>query len=144
MQVLFLHEQAQKQAIEPGVQVPVEEAQVVADDVVAIVGELDALAFAFAAAFPFHPAEENLARHQLQLFQPGQEMRIEQRWCGGVRHDRSGMWVKYKFKSGKQTRCINFPRINFDNAPALAITAVDAHGWIVGALTRVHNPVFSD
>ena len=80
MQVFLFHEQADEEPIEPGVQVPVEEAQIVADDVIAIVGELDALPLAFAAPLALHAAEEDLARDQLELFQAGQELRIEQGW----------------------------------------------------------------
>ncbi len=78
MEVFLLHEEPDEQAVEPGVQVPVEEAQVVADDVVAVVGELDALPLALAAPLALHAAQENLARHQLELFEPGQELRVEQ------------------------------------------------------------------
>ncbi len=44
VQVFFFHEQADEQTVEPAEEVPVEEAQIVADDVIAIVGEFDALA----------------------------------------------------------------------------------------------------
>ena len=87
VQVLLFHEQADEQAVEPGEEVPVEEAQVVADDVIAVVGELDALPLALAAPFALHPAEEDLARHQLELFETGQELRIEQRLRGMMDSD---------------------------------------------------------
>ncbi len=61
VQVFLFHEQANEKAFEPGEQVPVEKAQIVADDVIAIVGELDALALLLAAALALHAAEENLA-----------------------------------------------------------------------------------
>ena len=68
MQVLLFHEEADEQSVEAGEEVPVEEAEVVADDVVAVVGELDALPLALAAALALDPAEEDLPRHQLELF----------------------------------------------------------------------------
>ena len=73
VQVFLFQEQADEELVEAGEQVPVEEAQVVADDVVVVVGELDALALALRAPFALHPAEEDLARDQLELFEPGQE-----------------------------------------------------------------------
>ena len=54
--------QADEEPVEPGVEVPVEKAQIVADDIVAIVGELDALALALAARLALHAAEEDLAQ----------------------------------------------------------------------------------
>ena len=87
VEVFLLHEQADEEPVEPGVEVPVEEAQVVADDVVAIVGELDGLALALAAALALHAAEEDLARDQFQLLQPGQELRVEQGDGVGVGHE---------------------------------------------------------
>ena len=83
MQVFLLHEEAQKEPIETGVEVPVEEAEVVADDVVAVVGELDALALLLAAALALHAAEEDLARDQLELLEAGEEVGLEQRRGGG-------------------------------------------------------------
>ncbi len=78
MEVFFLHEEAEEETVETGVEVPVEEAKVVADDVVLVVGELDALAFLLAAPLALHAAQEDLARHQLQLLQPGEELRVQQ------------------------------------------------------------------
>src|SRR3954467_3351683 len=89
MQVLLLQEQAEEEAVESGVEVPVEEAEVVADDVVAVVGELDALPLALAAPLALHPAEEDLARHQLELFEPGQELRVEQGLGRGIGHGKA-------------------------------------------------------
>ena len=74
MQILFFHEEADEEAIQPGEQVPVKKAEVVADDVIAVVGELDALTFALAAPLAFEPAEKNLPRYQLELLQPSEEV----------------------------------------------------------------------
>src|SRR5262249_49753491 len=82
----LLHEEPDKELVQPGEQVPVKEAKIVTDDVVAIVGEFDALSLALAAAFALHPAEEDFPRDQFELLQPGQEFRVEQRWRLRVRH----------------------------------------------------------
>ena len=50
VQVFFFEEHFQKQPIEPGVRVPIDEPQIVARHVAAEIGELDALPFALAAA----------------------------------------------------------------------------------------------
>jgi hypothetical protein len=52
MEVFFLHEEAEEQPVEPGVEVPVEETQVVADDVIAVVGELDGLSLRLTVGRP--------------------------------------------------------------------------------------------
>src|SRR5262245_54973763 len=87
VQVLLLHEEAQEQLVEAGVEVPVEEAEVVADDVVAVVGELDALPLLLAAPLALHAAHEDFPRHQLQLFEPGQEFGVEQGLGLGFGHE---------------------------------------------------------
>src|SRR5262249_49723357 len=86
VQVFFLHEQAEEEAIKAGVKVPVEEAEVIADDVVAVIGELDRLALALAAPLALHAAEEDLARDQLELLEPGEKVWGEQRLALRVRH----------------------------------------------------------
>ena len=73
-QVLFFEEELEEEAFEAGVDVPVDEAEVVADDVVAVVGELHALAPSFAAALALHLAGEDLAADQIELVQPGHEL----------------------------------------------------------------------
>src|SRR2546425_10136739 len=86
MQILFLQEQADEQAVEPAVQVPVKEAQVVANDVIAEVHELDRLPLALALALALQPAEKDLARRQLELLQAVQELRVQQGLCLRIGH----------------------------------------------------------
>ena len=69
VQVFFFQEQLQEQPVQPGVEIPVDEPQVVAGDVIAKVGELDALPFPSAAPFALHPTAKDLAADQLQSFQ---------------------------------------------------------------------------
>ena len=69
MQILFLEKHLQKQAVEPGVAVPVDKSQVVAGHVAAKVGELDALPLARAASLAFQPPAKNLAADQFQPFE---------------------------------------------------------------------------
>jgi hypothetical protein len=76
VQILFFHEETDEEAVEPGEQVPIEKAEVVADDVVAVVGELDALTFTLAAALAFESAEKNLPRHQLELLETSEELGV--------------------------------------------------------------------
>src|SRR5262249_21791151 len=83
MHFLFFEKQPQEKTIQPREQVPVEEAKVVADDVVAKVHELDALPAALAAPLALHAAEKNLPRHQLELLQASEELRVEQ-----------GLWLR--------------------------------------------------
>ena len=78
MQVFFFLKEANEEPVEPGHEVPVEKAQIVALDVVLVVGELDALPFAFAAAFALHDAKKDLARHQLELLKTMQELRVQE------------------------------------------------------------------
>ncbi len=78
VEVFLFEEQLEEQAVEAGVSVPIDEAEVVAGDVVAEVGELDALTFALAAALALHAAAEDAASDQLELFQLGEQLRSEQ------------------------------------------------------------------
>ncbi len=75
MQILFFEEQLQEQLVEPGISVPIDESQIVAGHVIAEIGKLDALTFPFAAAFPFHAAAKNLARHELQSLELREQLR---------------------------------------------------------------------
>ena len=77
-EVFLLEEQLEEQAVEAGVDVPVDEAEVVADDVVAVVGELDALPAPLAPPLALHLAGQHLARHDVELVEPGHERRVEQ------------------------------------------------------------------
>src|ERR1700722_2526355 len=86
MKVFLLHEKTNKETVEAGVKIPVEKAQVVADDIVFIIGELNALALFLAAPLALHAAHENLARNQLKLFELGQELRVQQRFRRRLGH----------------------------------------------------------
>src|SRR5205823_958583 len=68
----------EKQPIEPAIDVPVDEAKIIANDVVAIVGELDRLTAPLAPALAFELAGEQLAAHDIELIEPGHEGRVEQ------------------------------------------------------------------
>jgi hypothetical protein len=74
VQVLLFQEHLEEQPVEPGVGVPVDEPQVVAGDVVAEVGELDALPFPPAPPLPFHPPTKDLAADQLHRLQLRQQL----------------------------------------------------------------------
>jgi hypothetical protein len=80
VQIFFFEEQADEELVQASEKVPVEMSQVVANDVILVVGKLDRLALALGEPFAFHPADEDLPRHQLELFEPGQEARV-QKWC---------------------------------------------------------------
>src|SRR5947209_2967026 len=115
MQVFLLHEEADEQAVEAGVEVPVEEAEVVADDVVAVVGELDALPLALAAALALHAAHKDLARHQLELFEPGQELGFQERFRLRLGHRRPlsaacGLAGRARPQAARITRAPRSPR----------------------------------
>ena len=86
VQVLLFQKQLEKQAVEPSVEIPIDEAQIVAGDIIAEVGELDALPFAAAATFTFHPSAKDLATHQLQPLQLSQQFGASSkgRGCHGV------------------------------------------------------------
>ena len=79
VQVFLLEEQLQEQLVEPAVDVPVDVPQVVAERVVAMLGELDRRAPALALSLAFHPADEDPAADQLELLELVQELRVEQR-----------------------------------------------------------------
>ena len=75
--VLFLDEELDEQLLEPGVDVPVELAQVVAEGVVAVVGELDRLAALDAPAAALEPAADRRPHQQQQAFELAQEGLVE-------------------------------------------------------------------
>ena len=84
--VLLLDEELHEEALEPRVGVPVELAQVVAGGVVAVVGELDALAAPHAAPLALHPPGGEAPRGQLELLEPAQEGLVEERCALGGGH----------------------------------------------------------
>ena len=79
VQVFLLEKQLQEELVEPAVDVPVDVPQVVAERVVAMLGELDRRTPALALALAFHPADEDPAADQLELLELVQELRVEQR-----------------------------------------------------------------
>ena len=84
--VLLLDEELHEEALEPGVGVPVELAQVVAGGVVAVVGELNALPSPHAAALTLHPPGGQPARGELELLEAAQERLVEERCALGGGH----------------------------------------------------------
>ena len=81
MQIFFLEEQLEEQLVEPCVEIPVHEPQIVAGDVIAKIRELDALALAATAAFPFQTPAEDLAADQFQSLQARQQFRAQETGC---------------------------------------------------------------
>ena len=77
--VLLLDEQLDEQPLEPRVDVPVELAQVVAEGVVAVVGELDRLAALDAPPSALEPAADRRAHQQQQSLELAQERLVEDR-----------------------------------------------------------------
>ena len=75
--VLLLDEQLDEQPLEPGVDVPVELAQVVAQGVVAVVGELDRLAALDAPPAALQAAPDRRAHQQQQALELAQERLVE-------------------------------------------------------------------
>ena len=75
--VLLLDEELDEQPLEPGVDVPVELAQVVAEGVVAVVGELDRLAALDAPPAALEAAADRRAHEQQQPLELAQEGLVE-------------------------------------------------------------------
>jgi hypothetical protein len=74
VKVFLLEKELDDQLVEPGVEIPVEGSQVVAGDVVAIVGEFDTLTLPLAPPLPLHPATKDLAGHQLEPLELGHQI----------------------------------------------------------------------
>ena len=99
VQVFLFEEQLQEELVEPAVDVPVDVPQVVADGVVAMLGELDRRPPPLALPLALHPADEDLAADQLELLELVQELRVEQRagriaarGRGGAGRSRARSW----------------------------------------------------
>ena len=86
VQVLLFEEELQEQLVEPAVDVPVDVPEVVADGVIAVVGEFDRRAAPLALALPLHPADEDLAADQLELLELVEELGVEQGNGPGLGH----------------------------------------------------------
>ena len=89
--VLLLDEQLDEQALEPGVDVPVELAQVVAEGVVAVVGELDRLAALDAPATALEPAADRRAHQHQQPLELAQERLVEDGRVDVAREERRAL-----------------------------------------------------
>ncbi len=74
VQILLFEEELHDQLVEPGVEIPIDRPQVVAGDVGAEIGELDALPLALAPPLALHPPAKHLAGHQLQSLELGQQV----------------------------------------------------------------------
>jgi len=85
VQIFLFQEHLQEQLVESSVEVPVDQPQVIAGDVIAEIGELHALALALAPPLAFHPAAEHFARHQFQPLELA-EQRWRKEFGGGWRH----------------------------------------------------------
>ena len=71
MEVLFLEEELDEELLESGVDVPVQEAEVVADAVVAEVRELGGLASTFGETLAAQLTSEDLLAGEGELVDPG-------------------------------------------------------------------------
>ena len=75
--VLLLDEELDEEPLETGVDVPVELAQVVAQGIVAVVGELDRDAALGAAADPLETTADRALRHQQEALELAQKALVE-------------------------------------------------------------------
>ena len=85
-EILFVDEELHVQAVEPGVDVPVDVAEVVAVPVGAVVGELHAVPASRAAPLALDAAAEGPARQQRQALELREELRREEARAGGGGH----------------------------------------------------------
>ena len=69
MKIFFFQKDLQVQAIHSSKKIPVDEAKIIATDIVPEVRELDALPLALAAPFSLHAPAENFTANQLHSFQ---------------------------------------------------------------------------
>ena len=81
-QVFFVFQQLDERAFQPGVDIPVELAEVIARHIVAVIGEFDAVAALDGAAVAFHGAHAHLAGDQHQRFEAATE-RLGQKGVSG-------------------------------------------------------------
>ena len=69
VEVFFFEKQFEEETVESSIEVPVDEPQVVSRDVIAKVGELDALPLPAALAFALEPAAEDFAADELETLE---------------------------------------------------------------------------
>jgi hypothetical protein len=79
VQVLFLEKQLDEEPVESAVNVPIDVPYVVAGRVISVFGKFHRRTPALALALSFHPADEDPAAHELELFELVEELWIEQR-----------------------------------------------------------------
>ena len=75
---VVLEEQAEEELVEAGVEVPIDESQVVADDVLPVVGELDRLPALLAPPLALELPGEDLAREHIEPVKLVHEAGVEQ------------------------------------------------------------------
>jgi hypothetical protein len=85
-----LHKELEKEALQPGVGVPIHQAEVVAGDVVTIVGKLDRLASLGAAPLSLPLAALGLPSNEGEGFEATEEGRGEEGKRGRLEEWRSG------------------------------------------------------
>jgi hypothetical protein len=73
MQIFLFHEEANEKAIQACEQIPIEKAEIIADNIIAVICELDALSFALATAFTFKSAEKDFPRYKLELLEASEK-----------------------------------------------------------------------
>lgn len=98
-EVLLLEEELQEQPVQPAVDVPVDEAKVIARDVGPEVGELHALPTAAAASLALDLALEDLAARHIERIEPCHERTIDElvdglRRVGTVGHGTTSVGVR--------------------------------------------------
>ena len=94
MKILFLQKHFEKQPVEPGIGVPIDEPQIIAGHVAAKIGEFNALPFPLAASLPLHPAAEDLPANQLEPLELGETAR----GLAGLPDRRSKWWTLRKWR----------------------------------------------
>ena len=87
MEVLLLLVEFDEKTVEAAVDVPVDRAKIVADAVVAVVGEFEARSALARAALGMVFAAKNLPREQMELLELGEESGIEEKRRGGQSAD---------------------------------------------------------
>ena len=87
VEILLLLEKLHEKPIEARIDIPVDRAQIVAERVVAVVGEFEARSALARAALGMVFAAKNLPREQMELLELGEESGIEEKRRGGQSAD---------------------------------------------------------
>jgi hypothetical protein len=77
-EVLLFKKEFEKQLVESTINIPVDEAQVITDDVRAVICKFDALSSPLGAPFALQLSLKDLAAEHIQRVEPGHKSRVEQ------------------------------------------------------------------